>query len=79
MKQKEWTHLHIFLIIHFTIIPGSVNCSEELKEYFTFVIPTAADYATGKSVSIKCAEDSRLLLTALLNQEEWALSSIRLS
>ena len=76
MKQKEWTHLHIFLLIitHFSI-PGSVNCSEELKEYFTFVIPTA-DYATGKSVSIKCVEDSRLLLTALLNQEEWALSSI---
>jgi len=53
-----------------------VNINERSSASFSMFFPTA-DYPTDKSmvVSKKCVEDSRLLVRALLSQEEWALSS----
>jgi len=53
-----------------------VKSYERSSASFSMLIPTA-DYPTDKSlvVSKKCVEDSRLIVRALLNQEEWALSS----
>ena len=51
------------------------NINERSSASFSMFFPTA-DYPTDKSivVSKKCVEDSRLLVRALLSQEEWALS-----
>ncbi len=53
-----------------------VNNYERSSASFSMLVPTA-DYPTDKSmvVSKKCVEDSRLVVRALLTQEEWTLSS----
>ena len=73
-----------FITLYLFAIPGSVNSEENLlineEPSLSMFFPTAADYypITSKSLIVgeKCVEDSRLLVKALLNQEEWALSSI---
>lgn len=85
MKQIEWIRFCIafqlqMMLIH-SKIPGSVNSLEDKdlmskKSYFSTFVPTS-DYPKDKAITVskQCVEDSLLLVKALSNHEEWALSS----